>query len=73
MLLAELVLPDSMTGRELAKQMAAHASALKVIYTSGYNPEMGETTFIFREGTNFLQKPYEPRKLANAIRDCLDA
>ena len=73
LLLADLVLPDSMTGRELAKQMAAHASGLKVIYTSGYNPEMGETSFVFREGTNFLQKPYEPRKLAKAIRDCLDA
>ena len=73
LLLADLVMPDGMTGRELAKQLAARAPAIKVIYTSGYNPEMGETTFIFREGTNFLQKPYEPRKLAKAIRDCLDA
>jgi len=73
LLLADLVLPDSMTGRELAKQMQTHESGIKVIYTSGYNPEMGETSFVFREGTNFLQKPYEPRKLANAIRDCLDA
>src|SRR3989454_7322068 len=48
LLLADLVLPDSMTGRELAKQMQTRESALKVIYTSGYAPETGETAFVFR-------------------------
>ncbi|HKS37100.1 MAG TPA: hypothetical protein VJW76_07925, partial [Verrucomicrobiae bacterium] len=47
-------------------------SGLKVIYTSGYSPEMGETVFVFREGINFLQKPYQPQTLAKAVRDCLD-
>ena len=47
--------------------------ALRVIYSSGYSPEISETVFVFREGTNFLQKPYGPHKLAKAVRDCLEA
>jgi len=34
---------------------------------------MNETVFVFREGINFLQKPFQPRTLAKAVRDCLDA
>jgi len=73
LLLTDLVMPDGLTGRELAKKMETGESGLRVIYTSGYSPEMRETAFIFREGTNFLQKPYEPHELAKAVRDCLDA
>ena len=72
LLLTDLVMPDGMTGRELAKQMQTQESRLKVIYSSGYSPETRETTFIFREGTNFLQKPYPPAKLAETVRRCLD-
>ena len=72
LLLTDLVMPDGMTGRELAKSMETRESALKVIYTSGYAPETGETAFVFRGGINFLQKPYQAQTLAKAIRDCLD-
>lgn len=72
LLLTDLVMPDGMTGRELAKQMEQRAPGLKVIYTSGYSPEGRETSFVFREGANFLQKPFTPGKLAKAIRDSLD-
>ena len=72
LLLTDLVMPDGLTGRELAKKMQAHDAGLKVIYTSGYSPETRETTFVFREGANFLQKPYPPAKLAEIVRRCLD-
>jgi CheY-like chemotaxis protein len=72
LLLTDLVMPDGMTGRELARSLETRESALKVIYTSGYAPEMRETAFVFREGTNFLQKPYQAQTLAKAIRDSLD-
>jgi PAS domain S-box-containing protein len=72
LLLTDLVMPDGLTGRELAKQMATREAGLKVIYTSGYSPEVRETAFVFREGYNFLQKPYPPSKLAETVRRCLD-
>jgi two-component system, cell cycle sensor histidine kinase and response regulator CckA len=72
LLLADLVMPDGLTGRELAKQMATREAGLKVIYSSGYSPGIKETAFIFHEGTNFLQKPYPADKLAETVRLCLD-
>ena len=72
LLLTDLVMPDGLTGRDLAKQMATREADLKVIYSSGYSPELRETAFIFREGHNFLQKPYAPAKLAETVRRCLD-
>ena len=72
LLVTDLVMPDGLTGRELAKQMATREAGLKVIYSSGYSPELRDTAFIFREGHNFLQKPYPPAKLAETVRRCLD-
>ena len=72
LLLTDLVMPDGLTGRDLAKQMATREADLKVIYSSGYSPEIRETAFVFREGFNFLQKPYPPAKLAETVRRCLD-
>jgi CheY-like chemotaxis protein len=72
LLLTDLVMPDGVTGRELAKSLETRESALKVIYTSGYAPEARETAFVFRGGINFLQKPYQTQTLAKTIRDCLD-
>ena len=61
------------TERKEYIQIHRRESGLRVIYTSGYSPEISETAFVFREGTNFLQKPYDPHKLAKAVRDCLDS
>jgi CheY-like chemotaxis protein len=73
LLLTDMVMPDGMTGRELAEKLQAEKPALKVIFTSGYNPDVVGEGFVLREGVNFLQKPYHPRKLVQTVRDCLDA
>ena len=72
LLLTDVVMPDGLTGRELARQMQTRDADLKVVYTSGYSPEARGTSFVFREGANFLQKPYPPAKLAEIIRRRLD-
>lgn len=73
LLLTDMVMPDGMTGRELAEKLQAEKPALKVIFTSGYNPDAVGKDFVLLEGLNFLQKPFHPRKLAETVRDCLDA
>jgi CheY-like chemotaxis protein len=73
LLLTDMFMPDGMTGRELAEKLQAEKPALKVIFTSGYTPDAIGKDFVLREGLNFLQKPYHPRKLAETVRDCLDA
>ena len=72
LLLTDMVMPEGLTGRELAKQLRAQQPALKVIYVSGYSLDSSGTTFRRRDASTFLQKPYHPRKLAQTIRHCLD-
>ena len=71
LLFTDLVMPDGMTGRQLAEQLQSDKPALKVIYTSGYSTEVGKGLSLI-EGVNFLQKPYPSGKLARTVRDCLD-
>ncbi len=72
LLLTDMVLPDGLTGRQLAKRLQVSQPDLKVIYTSGYAVNLEGTSFKIRDGGNFLQKPFRPEHLFKAIRDCLD-
>jgi PAS domain S-box-containing protein len=73
LLLTDLVMPDHMNGRELAERFWADRPGLKVIFTSGYTADIVGNDFTVLRGHNYLQKPYQPAKLAMAVRDCLDA
>jgi DNA-binding NtrC family response regulator len=46
---------------------------LKVIFTSGYTSEIVGSDFTSQRGLKYLQKPYDPRRLALVVRECLDA
>ncbi len=72
LLLTDLMMPDGMTGHELAEQLRAKRPNLKVIYISGYSPEFAGADLALKEGINFLQKPFPPHKLLQTVRDCLD-
>ncbi len=72
LLLTDMVMPDGMTGRDLAEIVQFDQPEIKVIFTSGYNAEIVGKDFNLHDGLNFLQKPYQPKKLAKAVRDCLD-
>ena len=67
-----MVMPDGLTGRELAKRLQVSKPDVKVVYTSGYTTNLDATSFQFRDGMNFLQKPYHPQHLYKALRECLD-
>ena len=72
LLLTDLVMPEGMSGTELALQLKRRKPALKVIYTSGYSPEMLDSA-LAQSGDSFLPKPYLPPQLAKLVRQCLDA
>jgi len=73
LLLTDMVMPGGLMGAELAEQLMSRSPNLKVIYTSGYSPGMAgrDTTLLKRR--NFLPKPYSIGKLAQFVRECLDA
>jgi two-component system, cell cycle sensor histidine kinase and response regulator CckA len=72
LLLTDMVMPEGMSGRQLAERLQAEDPGLKVIYTSGYSPGMAGKDIALLEGFNFLAKPYPPSRLADVVRDCLD-
>jgi two-component system, cell cycle sensor histidine kinase and response regulator CckA len=71
LLLTDLVMPDGMSGFDLASRLQAEKPELKIVFTSGYSAGAGKGPPLI-EGENFLQKPYSPQKLARVVRNCLD-
>jgi two-component system cell cycle sensor histidine kinase/response regulator CckA len=73
LLLTDMVMPDGISGRQLAETLKADNPNLKVIYTTGYSPDLMGKDFALQEGVNFLQKPYPPQKLVQTVRNGLAA
>lgn len=73
LLLTDMVMPEGMSGLELAHRLREDRPNLKVIYTSGYSVELFKGNSELQEGVNFVAKPYHPRILAKAIRTHLDS
>ncbi|MFM1769266.1 MAG: hypothetical protein RJA22_1795 [Verrucomicrobiota bacterium] len=71
LLLTDMVMPEGMTGRELAEELRRRKPALKVIFTSGYSTDIMAGEFSPSDA-RFLQKPYPPPLLAKTVRECLD-
>ncbi len=72
LLLTDQIMPEGMTGRELANILRDEKPDLKIIYSSGYSLEMASEDFQLETGAAFLPKPYEPNRLASVVRACLD-
>jgi PAS domain S-box-containing protein len=71
LLLTDLVMPDGLSGSEVAAQLRKRKPALKVIVTSGYSAEMLGKEFN-QSDIEVFPKPYLPPQLAQAVRRCLD-
>jgi two-component system cell cycle sensor histidine kinase/response regulator CckA len=72
LLLTDLVMPGGVTGRELAQRLRDESPTLRVLYTSGYTATQAGEGEPLVEGQNFLQKPYQPDRLAHFVREVLD-
>ena len=72
LLLTDMVMPDGISGRQLAEKLKADNPDLKVIYTTGYSPDLMGQDVALREGVNLLQKPYPPQKLVEIVRNGLE-
>jgi CheY-like chemotaxis protein len=72
LLVTDMVMPEGMTGRELAERLKADKPSLKVIYCSGYTDEVLGRDSPLRTSVNFVEKPFDVDVLLRRIRDCLD-
>jgi PAS domain S-box-containing protein len=74
LLLTDIIMPEAVTGRELAERLKTERPGLKVIFMSGYSAEAADpgTDFLKKNRSRFLQKPCPTRQLLEAIRSALD-
>jgi len=71
LLLSDIVMPEGISGSELAGRLRAANDGLPVLLVSGYAPgELQNRQAV--SGARFLAKPYSPQKLVRAVRECLD-
>ena len=73
LLLTDIVMPEGISGIELATKLRGEKHDLRVVYSSGYSIEVAGQDFGLREGMKFLKKPYQPSALAQTVRECLDS
>jgi CheY-like chemotaxis protein len=73
LLLTDMVMPDGISGLQLAETLKLQNPGLKVIFTTGYSAELMGKDFQIKEGVNFLQKPYPPQKLVQTVRNGLES
>ncbi len=67
LLLTDVVMPGSPSGRELAHQLITEKPDLKVIFTSGYGSELLGDDFEQEKDHGFLAKPYLTDFLARTV------
>jgi CheY-like chemotaxis protein len=73
LVITDMVMPDGLSGRQLADQVLAERPELPIIFTSGYSAELAGRDLTLEEGANFLTKPFEMRVLTDLVRRRLDA
>lgn len=67
LLLTDMVMPDGVGGAELAAALQERLPALKVVYSSGYDPDYSAHKVRLEPGVNFLQKPATPHQILEIV------
>ena len=72
LLLTDMVMPEGISGVDLAEKLLASRPQLRIVFTSGYAANEVNREVLARTRARFLPKPYTHDELARAVRECLD-
>jgi CheY-like chemotaxis protein len=72
LVLTDMVMPEGVSGMDLAEALLATKPSLRIIFASGYSMDDLDPAIVRDGRATFLQKPYTHVSLAKAVRDCLD-
>jgi FixJ family two-component response regulator len=67
-----MVMPEGVSGMELAERLVAEAPKVKIVFMSGYTSDDVNPEVLQRTNASFIQKPYGTAELTKIVRDCLD-
>jgi PAS domain S-box-containing protein len=71
LLYADLILPEGLSGQEMAEMLRKEKPALKVIISSGYTIEPFHRARLAGQSIVYLSKPCAADELTATVRDCL--
>jgi two-component system cell cycle sensor histidine kinase/response regulator CckA len=72
LLVTDLVMPNGLSGVDLATRLRKEKPTLKVVLTSGYVDETNGREFTPLADMHFIHKPYKPETLAQTVRTVLN-
>jgi CheY-like chemotaxis protein len=73
LLFTDVIMPNSINGKELAVRARARRAELKVLFTSGFPGTSVGSGMLLELGDVLLSKPYHKRDLAKAVEEVLHA
>jgi signal transduction histidine kinase/CheY-like chemotaxis protein len=72
LVLTDMVMPDGISGMDLARQLIDTKPDVRIVFASGYSMDDLDTAFLREGHAGFLQKPYTHVTLTKAVREALD-
>jgi PAS domain S-box-containing protein len=73
LLYTDMVMPEGITGLELAEKLKGEKDSLRVIISSGYSTEISNQGITTSTGFIYLPKPSASATIASTVRECLDS
>jgi PAS domain S-box-containing protein len=72
LLLTDMIMPEGMTGIDVAEQLTRAKDTLKVVICSGYSAKVKESQSPVAKSALYLPKPFDINILLNVVRQALD-
>jgi len=73
LLITDMVMPNGLSGAQLAERLRGQHPRLKTILISGYSPELLDADAEQLKSIRMLMKPFTHEKITETIREVLDA
>jgi PAS domain S-box-containing protein len=67
LLFTDMVMPGTMSGLELSKNLRSRKPGLKVVISSGYSTDLLSQTDLQPQGIIYVPKPYDAKKLLQTV------
>jgi len=71
LLFTDMIMPNGLSGRDLAARLRTSRPDLKIIFSTGYSPDAIGDEWLEAPGVGFLPKPYTASILLQAVSECL--
>ncbi len=72
LLLTDMIMPNGVSGRDLAVQLRARRPGLPILCISGYTATEGVSIEELVVGARLLHKPFSVQTLSRAVHECLE-